>query len=102
MDNSWDERGRAMEDGYFRQRDNEIVEKLRAKINSGGQTETAATVQTFNCPKCTGKLVTGNFENVQIDVCDNCGGVWLDAGELQQIAGHDQQQAGNWFSRLFD
>ena len=100
MDNSWDERGQALEDGYFRQRDNEIVEKLRAKINA--EKGITPTAQSYNCPKCEGKLVTGNFENVQIDVCDTCGGVWLDAGELQQIIGHDKQQSGNWFSRLFE
>lgn len=92
MNNTWDEREKALEGEYFRRRDQELITKLKAKI------AVEQTTQNYQCPKCDGSLSTGNFENVQIDICDKCGGVWLDAGELQQIA---RQNNEGWLKRLF-
>jgi len=39
------------------------------------------------CPKCDAALFILNFKSVEVDYCDSCRGVWLDAGELEQIAG---------------
>jgi len=33
------------------------------------------------------------YENVEIDVCDECGGVWLDTGELETILGTGSDSA---------
>lgn len=96
MSNSWNEREKAFEEGYFKQKDNELIAKMRANLVA---TETAA--KTLDCPKCDGKLKTSDFENVQIEICDQCSGVWLDAGEMQQIMSKDTAQ-GSWFKRLFD
>jgi Uncharacterized protein conserved in bacteria len=49
------------------------------------------------CPKCEGKLVEVAFEGVQIDICDKCGGAWLDAGELETLT----KKESGWFSRLW-
>jgi Zn-finger nucleic acid-binding protein len=35
------------------------------------------------CPKCSVKLDPETVDDVVIDVCPSCGGVWLDAGEFQ-------------------
>lgn len=41
------------------------------------------------CPRCTGIKLHQHFfsakRRVQVDQCPNCGGYWLDAGELAQI-----------------
>jgi len=37
------------------------------------------------CPNCKTELVTSERQNVQIDHCPNCKGVWLDRGELEKI-----------------
>jgi Zn-finger nucleic acid-binding protein len=39
------------------------------------------------CPKCDARLLLSRFKSVEVDYCDNCRGVWLDAGELEQLAG---------------
>lgn len=92
-----DERGKALEDQYFRQREGELIEKMRAKLASESKDAT-----TRDCPKCDGKLVETDYENIKIDVCNSCHGVWLDAGEMAQIL-HTDEAAGNggWFGRLF-
>lgn len=92
-----DDRAKALEDEYFRRRERELIEKMRAKLSGeagGGATER-------NCPKCDGKLVETDYENIKIDVCNSCHGVWLDAGEMAQILHTDEAGNGSWFGRLF-
>ena len=38
------------------------------------------------CPVCNEPMVAFELEGVEIDHCVGCGGTWLDAGELEQIA----------------
>jgi len=65
------------------------------------------------CPKCTDGVVmmrhyTSIKRRVTIDECPECGGVWLDAGELQGIRSEfpsDEERhkaAEAYFSELFD
>ena len=86
-----DDRGRALENDYFRRKEAELLEKMRAKIS-----EDARNLE-IKCPKCDGSLHEANFENIVIDVCDKCNGVWLDAGELAQVTHKDE---GGFFSKL--
>lgn len=37
------------------------------------------------CPRCEQPLYTVDYEGVEIDACRQCGGEWLDAGELRQL-----------------
>ena len=37
------------------------------------------------CPKCKDSMVTLELNNVEIDRCFSCNGVWLDEGELEQL-----------------
>lgn len=90
-----DDRGRALENEYFRRKEQELLEKMKAKINA----EDAKELQ-LKCPKCDGTLYEADHEGVTIDVCNQCSGVWLDAGELAQIAAKDEGKEG-WFGKLF-
>lgn len=45
----------------------------------------------MRCPKCGMELAEIDFRGVKIDKCTSCSGVWLDAGELEQVA---QAEAG--------
>jgi Zn-finger nucleic acid-binding protein len=58
----------------------------------------AAGISSMKCPRCEGSLNESKFEEVTIDICDQCGGVWLDSGELEQVT---QKETGGWFSRLW-
>lgn len=89
-----DDRGRALENDYFRRKELELIEKMRSKLSAND-----AQAGQSNCPKCDGKLIETDFENVKIDVCNNCTGVWLDAGELAQIVNKDDN--AGWFARVF-
>jgi Zn-finger nucleic acid-binding protein len=39
----------------------------------------------MDCPRCKLMLSTTDYEGVQVDLCDNCWGIWLDQGELKQV-----------------
>jgi len=49
------------------------------------------------CPQCSGIKLRRHFFNaqrrVEVDECPNCGGYWLDAGELAQIRFEKSQDA---------
>ena len=90
-----DDRGRALENEYFRQKEQELLDKMKAKI----ETEDAKDLH-MKCPKCGGSLYEATYEGIAIDVCNKCTGVWLDAGELAQIAIKDEESKG-WFGKLF-
>ena len=90
-----DDRAQALENEYFRRQEKELIEKLRAKLASEQR-----EVSELNCPKCEGKLIETDYENIKMDVCNNCHGVWLDAGELARIQ-HKDENSGGWFGRLF-
>lgn len=90
-----EDRAKALENEYFRRREQELIEKMRSKIRSEN-----LEAGEMNCPKCDGKLVETQFETIKIDVCNSCTGVWLDAGEFAQIAHHEAENQ-SWFSRYF-
>lgn len=37
------------------------------------------------CPRCRGPLKSGQFGPLELDICQPCGWVWFDAGELNRI-----------------
>lgn len=39
----------------------------------------------MNCPLCNKPMAVKKYEGVDVDICGECGGVWLDKGELGQI-----------------
>ncbi|MFN0091711.1 MAG: zf-TFIIB domain-containing protein [Acidimicrobiales bacterium] len=49
----------------------------------------------MNCPKCQAPMRTVNRDGVHIDQCTRCRGVFLDAGELEQIAAAEERFYGS-------
>ena len=44
----------------------------------------------MKCPRCQDSLSAKTYENVAVNNCKSCGGLWLDVGNLQPIlAAHD-------------
>lgn len=89
-----EDRGRALENEYFHRKEQELVAKMKAKLGAEN-----AQASDLKCPKCDGKLVETNFENIKIDACNKCSGVWFDAGELAQVL--DKDKDAGWFERFF-
>jgi len=41
----------------------------------------------MDCPVCKNAMITLELADVEIDYCTDCGGIWLDAGELEMLLG---------------
>jgi Zn-finger nucleic acid-binding protein len=41
----------------------------------------------MDCPVCKNAMITLELKEVEIDHCTECGGIWLDAGELELLLG---------------
>jgi Zn-finger nucleic acid-binding protein len=46
---------------------------------------TTTNVMIPVCPKCDVGLFILNFKAIEVDYCERCRGIWLDAGELEQL-----------------
>jgi hypothetical protein len=97
MSDAFNQRGKGMEEEYFHRKEKEAIEKLRAKMKVADEAK-AAGISTMKCPRCDGTLKESKVEEVSIDTCDKCGGVWLDSGELEQLTSRENT---GWFKRLW-
>ena len=93
-----EERRKGLEEEYFHRKNKEAVEKMREKMRIAAEAKSAST-SSLQCPRCDGELKTTTFEDAGVDVCEKCGGVWLDSGELEQLTRRD---SGNWLGRLWN
>jgi Zn-finger nucleic acid-binding protein len=41
------------------------------------------------CPRCGGNMSLKFLEDLEVDQCDTCSGVWLDHGELMELQSKD-------------
>ena len=41
----------------------------------------------YVCPRCQGDLTTTDLDGIEIEECNKCEGMWLDANELSQLIG---------------
>ena len=46
----------------------------------------------MNCPRCSTAMKARTREGIEVDVCETCGGLWLDAGELTKILDLERAQ----------
>lgn len=46
----------------------------------------------MDCPVCQIPMLVLELDSVEIDHCTQCGGIWLDSGELEQLF-EDKKQA---------
>jgi hypothetical protein len=83
------------EDEYFARENAELIKQHRAKLDSERMTVERRS-HFMKCPKCGADLQEKSFHHVKIDVCPDCGGTWLDKGELQMLT-HVER---NGFSRF--
>ena len=97
MANKWDERKKAQEDEYFVKKEKELIAKLKSKQEGEKKAELQELCR-MRCPKCGEPLQELSFQKIVVDQCAGCGGIWLDAGELEQVAGREE---GGWLGKMW-
>ncbi|HEX7930706.1 MAG TPA: zf-TFIIB domain-containing protein [Sphingomicrobium sp.] len=81
-----DDKPRKNEDEYFARQNAELINQMRAKLDSDRRT-VERKEHYMKCPKCGADLKEKPYGSVTVDECTECHGVWLDAGEME-IVGH--------------
>jgi ribosomal protein L37AE/L43A len=79
-----DEKPSRNEDEYFAKQNLEMIHEMRVKLDAERK-KAERTSHQHKCPRCGGDLKERQTEQVKIDECSECGGVWLDKGELEQL-----------------
>jgi hypothetical protein len=85
------------EDEYFLKYDAEILKARRAELDA----QRAASERTshfMKCPKDGADLAEREFHHVKVDVCSECGGMWFDKGEVDQL---ERVAPRGFFNALF-
>jgi len=72
------------EDEYFAKLNLEKIREMRAKLDAERK-QAERSAHHNKCPRCGGDLSEQHAEHVKIDECGECGGIWLDKGELDQL-----------------
>ena len=76
------------EDEYFAREDAELLRKQRERASAASM-EAERTSHYMKCPKDGYDLASSQHHGVTIETCSHCGGIWLDAGELEAVTKDD-------------
>jgi hypothetical protein len=86
---------RKREDDWFRQNEQKLLdaarearlkrEKERAAQESEAERKRLRELHFMKCPKCGHDLKEEMVDAVTVDRCTHCEGIYLDAGELEQL-----------------
>jgi Zn-finger nucleic acid-binding protein len=55
----------------------------------------------MKCPKCGADLAEREFHHLKVDVCAECGGMWLDKGEAEMLMYVDRNALSRFVGDLF-
>src|SRR6185503_14942952 len=97
MSDAFDERRRGLEEEYFHRKNKEAIEKLREKMKVAAEAKAAGT-SSMKCPRCHNDLKENKLDDVSVDTCKQCGGIWLDSSELERLI---KSEGEGFFGRLW-
>jgi hypothetical protein len=87
------------EDEYWLKYDAELLKARRTELDAARTARERAS-HLMKCPHDGAELAEREFHHVKLDVCSECGGVWLDKGELEQLTSVDRRGfLGSLFGR---
>ncbi|MGK2936174.1 MAG: zf-TFIIB domain-containing protein [Gemmatimonadaceae bacterium] len=95
-----DEKPSRNEDEYWAKVDAELIKSRRAALDA--ERENARMSEQQNkCPRCCVDLKEREYHHVKIDECAQCGGVWLDKGELEMLQQVPRDKSGGFLGSMF-
>ncbi len=92
------------EEEYFKKLDSQKRKSLRSELDIKREEERkkkAKTTHWMKCPKCGSDLKEVKVQDVSVDECTGCKGIWLDHGELELLAKCEGKESAGLLSRLF-
>ena len=92
------------EDEFFFKMDMEKIKERREGLNKKREEESKhkeKETHWMKCPKCGSDLKEINLNDVMIDLCIACKGIWLDSGELKLLTEGEARLSKGFISKLF-
>lgn len=92
MTDQWKKREDALEAEYFDRKEKEALKRIAQKKAEGAE----------RLSPITGKpMIQKSIFGVVVDKCTESGGIWLDAGELEQIIDMSRQNQPGMLDKFF-
>lgn len=98
------------EDEWFRRNEKHLLETARAARlkreaeraakEKADETKRLKDLHFMKCPKCGHDMKEEKLENVTVDRCIHCEGIFCDAGELEQIFAQKEEQRRGFLRKL--
>jgi len=88
------------EDEYFVRLDADLIKAQRAKLDAERRKAERAS-HYMHCPKCGATLIETDFHHIKIDKCPECGGIWLDKGEMELLQHVDRSNIRGFVRSMF-
>jgi uncharacterized protein len=88
------------EDEYFAKLNAELIKERRASLDAA-RAKSDRKAHYMKCPKCGGELKEMEHHHVKVDQCADCGGVWLDVGEIELLEHAHESGVTRFFSSMF-
>lgn len=73
---------RAREDVYFEQKERELIDQLRRRLENSQEQRAN---HTLNCPQCGNSLQNSTLMDVTVSRCPECRGIWVDDAALRHF-----------------
>lgn len=76
------------EEEYFARMEYERKKKLEEEHHKNlkqAERKRLRELHHMHCPKCGMELIEIDYKGIKVDKCSACEGIWLDAGEMEQI-----------------
>lgn len=89
------------EQEYFLREEMERLRKLREEHRQKlevQEREKLKALHWMHCPKCGVEMATTSMHQVEVELCPGCGGIYLDAGELDKVL--EEKTRGGFASAL--
>jgi uncharacterized protein len=74
---------------YFVKQDAELLRRQRAAAEAAAR-DAERKSHFMKCPKDGYDLTSSTYHGVQIETCPHCGGIWLDARDLEAVS-HEER-----------
>ena len=84
--------GYDMESKHIREKEAAVREKLKQE-RLAAQKAQEKEAHWMKCPKCGSYMVEKELDNVMIDQCTECQGIYFDAGELDLILKREESKS---------
>ena len=89
------------EEEYFARMEFEKLKKIEMEKHKTLKEEEKRRLKELHfmrCPKCGMEIIEVDYKGLKVDKCSECDGVWLDAGELDEVAKMDKSGIDKLFS----